>query len=168
MRYAYYSRLKRREQAIYRRSDAIERIVVPRAERLHPLVTALEAALAAADRAAVERAARVLVEALLAALGVPPVKVRVLSVRPADGAGELHGLYVPRSGRARAVISVWMRTAHHKRTVAFRTFLRTLLHEVCHHLDYELHGLEESFHTEGFFKRESSLFKQLVPDLAAR
>ncbi len=46
--------------------------------------------------------------------------------------------------------------------VAFRTFVRTLLHELCHHLDYELLKLDDSFHTEGFFKRESSLFKQLV------
>ncbi len=45
---------------------------------------------------------------------------------------------------------------------AFRTFLRTLLHEICHHLDYELLKLDDSFHTEGFFKRESSLFNQLV------
>jgi hypothetical protein len=28
---------------------------------------------------------------------------------------------------------------------------------VCHHLDYELFALEETFHTEGFYKRESSL-----------
>jgi hypothetical protein len=55
-----------------------------------------------------------------------------------------------------------MRTAAHKRVVAFRTFLRTLLHELCHHLDYDLLALPDSFHTEGFFKRESSLFKQLV------
>jgi hypothetical protein len=34
-----------------------------------------------------------------------------------------------------------MRTAAHKRVVAFRTFLRTLLHELCHHLDYEWLGL---------------------------
>jgi hypothetical protein len=67
-----------------------------------------------------------------------------------------------RDARAPAVIRVWMRTAQHKRVVAFRTFLRTLLHELCHHLDYELLKLEDSFHTEGFFKRESSLFKQLV------
>jgi hypothetical protein len=40
--------------------------------------------------------------------------------------------------------------------------LRTLLHELNHHLDYEVLKLEDSFHTEGFFKRESSLFKQLV------
>jgi hypothetical protein len=47
--------------------------------------------------------------------------------------------------------------------VAFKAFLRTLLHEVGHHLDYHYLKLADSFHTEGFFKRESSLFHQLVP-----
>jgi hypothetical protein len=83
---------------------------------------------------------------------------------PGVEAHELHGLYVPEpEGGAAPVIRVWMRTARQGRVVAFRTFLRTLLHEVCHHLDYELLGLDESFHTEGFFRRESSLFRQLVP-----
>jgi uncharacterized damage-inducible protein DinB len=57
-----------------------------------------------------------------------------------------------------------MRTAKQKRVVAFRTYLRTLLHEVGHHIDYALLGLADSFHTEGFYKRESSLFHQLVPE----
>jgi hypothetical protein len=57
-----------------------------------------------------------------------------------------------------------MRTVRHRRVVAFRTFLRTLLHELCHHLDYVHLGLADSYHTEGFFKRESSLFRQLVPE----
>ena len=60
-----------------------------------------------------------------------------------------------------------MRTARHRRVVAFRTFLRTLLHEIGHHVDYELLRLADSFHTEGFFKRESSLFRQLVPEAGA-
>jgi hypothetical protein len=47
--------------------------------------------------------------------------------------------------------------------VAFRTFLRTLLHELLHHLDFEVLELAQSFHTQGFFQRESSLFRQLVP-----
>jgi hypothetical protein len=50
----------------------------------------------------------------------------------------------------------------YQRVVAFKTFLRTLLHEVCHHLDYTLLKLADSYHTQGFFKRESSLFYQLV------
>jgi hypothetical protein len=60
-----------------------------------------------------------------------------------------------------------MRTARYKRVVAFRTFLRTLLHEIGHHLDYHCLKLSDSFHTEGFFRRESSLFRQLVPEDAA-
>jgi hypothetical protein len=60
-----------------------------------------------------------------------------------------------------------MRTARHRRVVAFRTFLRTLLHEIGHHVDYELLHLADSLHTEGFFKRESSLFRQLVPEAGA-
>ena len=43
----------------------------------------------------------------------------------------------------------WMRTARRKQVVAFRTFLRTFLHEIGHHLDYELLRLAETFHTEG-------------------
>ena len=68
--------------------------------------------------------------------------------------------------RETAIIKLWMRTAKNQRVVAFRSFLRTLLHELCHHLDYELFKLEETFHTEGFYKRESSLFYQLVPKTA--
>src|SRR5688572_33442180 len=60
-----------------------------------------------------------------------------------------------------------MRTAKQKRVVAFRTYLRTLLHEVGHHVDYTGLRLEDSYHTEGFYKRESSLFHQLVTDRRA-
>jgi hypothetical protein len=45
--------------------------------------------------------------------------------------------------------------------VAFRSLTRTLIHEFCHHLDYEFFRLEETFHTEGFYKRESSLANAL-------
>jgi hypothetical protein len=33
---------------------------------------------------------------------------------------------------------------------------------VCHHLDYVLLKLRDSFHTDGFFQRESSLMHQLL------
>jgi hypothetical protein len=57
-----------------------------------------------------------------------------------------------------------MRTARQRRVVAFRTYLRTLLHELGHHLDYRYLRLADSFHTQGFYQRESSLFHQLVVD----
>ena len=100
-------------------------------------------------------------------LEVSPVEVKVLAVRPSLRYGELHGLYT-HDPKHPPRIQVWMRTAHHRRVVAFRTFLRTLLHEVGHHLDYTHLKLADSFHTEGFFKRESSLFYQLVPKAPVR
>jgi hypothetical protein len=99
-------------------------------------------------------------------LRLPPVRVEVLASRPHAHWGELHGLYTAERGRT-PTIQLWMRTAKQKRVVAFRTYLRTLLHEVGHHVDYTGLRLAESYHTEGFYKRESSLFHQLVTDRRA-
>jgi hypothetical protein len=99
-------------------------------------------------------------------LGLPPVRVEVLAARPHARWGELHGLYTAERGRM-PKIQLWMRTAKQKRVVAFRTYLRTLLHEVGHHVDYTGLQLAESYHTEGFYKRESSLFHQLLTDRRA-
>jgi hypothetical protein len=166
MPFSYYDRLSARGQAIYRQSSAVEEIRLSRPELLQPFVGTLREALAEDRRPLVEAAAGRLVDGLSAMLETPPVRVKVMAVRPSRSWGELHGLYTIEDG-ASAVIRVWMRTAQHRRVVAFRTFLRTLLHEVVHHLDYTLLRLPESYHTEGFFKRESSLFRQLVPDAGA-
>jgi len=160
--FAYYDRLSRREKELYDRSDRIRRIDLPRADGLRPIVEVLRQGLARDERKVVEAAAARLVQGITAILGVEPVEVGVLAVRPRLRAAELHGLYT-RDEKRRARIRVWMRTVHYKRVVAFRTFLRTLLHELCHHLDYCHFKLADSFHTEGFFQRESSLFYQLVP-----
>lgn len=162
MAFDYYKRLSKRNQAVYRRSDGLTEVTLSRPEVLQPGIPVLEKALANENRPAVELACRGLCAGICADLEVVPVAVRVLAVRPHNDYAELHGLYEPVDGRRHARISLWMRTARHKRVVAFRTFLRTLLHEYCHHLDYEHFRLAQSFHTEGFFKRESSLFKQLV------
>jgi hypothetical protein len=160
--FAYYDRLSRREKELYDRSDRIRRIDLPQAEGLRPIVEILRQGLARDDRKVVEAAAVRLVDGITAILGVAPVEIGVLAVRPRLRAAELHGLYT-RDEKRRARIRVWMRTVHYRRVVAFRTFLRTLLHELCHHLDYCHFRLADSFHTEGFFQRESSLFYQLVP-----
>lgn len=163
MVFGYYHRLNRRRQAIYRESDAIETLPLPGADVLQPLAAELAQALQQGDRAEVQKICGQLANGIMWSLKAPPVKVKVLAARPRRNWGELHGYYVPAAEDSPATITVWMRTAQHKRVVAFRSFLRTLLHEVCHHLDYELLKLEETFHTEGFYKRESSLFRQLVP-----
>jgi hypothetical protein len=86
----------------------------------------------------------------------------VLEKRPSGDYGELHGLYEPEDGGKAARITVWMRTAQKQQVVKFRTFLRTVIHEVCHHIDYEHFKLAETFHTEGFYKRESAMVKELL------
>jgi hypothetical protein len=159
--FAYYARLTRAQQAIYRKSDAVTEVRLPRPADLHPLVDDLAAALAAEDRSRTQAASQRLVLGLCRKLDMPPARVEVLAARPHAGWGELHGLYTATPGRP-PKIQLWMRTARQRRVVAFRTFLRTLLHEVGHHLDYTRLRLRESFHTEGFYKRESSLFHQLV------
>lgn len=166
MVFAYYHRLSAAQRRTYRKSDACAAIALTDVAALQPRASAVADALRDGERAAVHAASQVLVDALVAQLGAPPVRLRVLTSRPHDADSELHGLYEPLEGRRVATISVWMHTAKRRRVVAFRTYLRTLLHELCHHLDYELLGLDESFHTEGFYKRESSLFNQLVPPRA--
>lgn len=157
MPFAFYNRLSPARRRTYDRSDAIETVPVGHPAAARTLSVAIEQALAAEQPAPVRAARQQLLDLLTSDLGVPPVRVRVLAVRPNGDWGELHGLYLPAEDSARARIEVWMRTARRQKTVAPRTFLRTLLHELCHHLDYELFGFEETFHTEGFYKRESHL-----------
>ncbi|HEX8011684.1 MAG TPA: hypothetical protein VF814_12240 [Casimicrobiaceae bacterium] len=162
MRFAYYDRLSATRKKIYRQSERIVTLGVPPRLELGATVLCIESALAADDRSAVQAACQTLIDALTAGYRVPAVRVRILARRPADGSGELHGLYEPGEGRAQARITAWMRTAQREQVVAFKTFLRTVIHELCHHLDYELFALEETFHTEGFYKRESSLVAALL------
>jgi hypothetical protein len=163
MPFAYYQKLNAHQKRIYRASDGVERIPLPRTEETHrirDLVDELERALAGGEPVNTARAAHALMDGLTTVLKVPRLRIKVLRRRPAWETGELHGLYEPDEEGAPRV-SVWMRTAQRAQVVKFKTFLRTLLHELCHHLDYERLQLEESFHTEGFYKRESSLVREL-------
>jgi hypothetical protein len=167
MRFAYYEGLSAGSRRTYDKSDRIERIAVPDIGALVPIAHAIAPPLASGDRAAVERACQALVDGINARMGTPPVTVRVLERRPANDQGELQGLYEPDEVTAAAArVSVWMRTAQRVQVVKFRTFLRTLVHEVVHHLDYEYFELEETFHTRGFYTRESALMKELLGEIA--
>ena len=104
-----------------------------------------------------------LIDALVDGFAVPPVDVHVLAVRPSDIDGELHGLYEPdeelphrahhASGCAPRRRSRWSRSGRSCGRV---------VHEFLHHLDYEHFKLPETFHTEGFYRRESSLANALL------
>ncbi|MDF2691895.1 MAG: hypothetical protein K0S65_278 [Labilithrix sp.] len=162
-RFSYYDRLSAKEKATYRKSDAVGQLAVPDAPALHPLVRTLDQALTTGKRTQVATACTRLAAALMTQLGVVGPKIHVREVRPQQDDGELHGLYTFAQDGKPPKLEVWMRTAAHGKVVRFRTFLRTFVHELAHHLDVTLLGLEDSFHTEGFFRRESSLMRQLAP-----
>jgi hypothetical protein len=158
----WWRRLPAGQRREYERSDSISQVRLASSAALTSAVVALDEALRADDHPDTERAAQLLVDRICAALEVPPVRVRVEGVRPHDPRGELHGLYTPASGSGRDRIMVWMRTAKRGDVVRTRTFLRTLLHEVCHHLDFMLFSLPNSFHSKGFYQRESSLLRAVA------
>jgi len=164
MPFSYFSRLSISAKRIYLASDAIKEVALPNPEMLRPLLPLLREALLKDDHRAVSAAAEALVLGITKLMRVPEVSVVVLAERPRRRGSELHGLYTVAPGR-KPQIKVWMRTAALGKVVAFKTFLRTLLHEVLHHLDYSHYRLRDSFHTAGFYSRESSLVRQLTGDL---
>ena len=161
MVFSFYERLTARQQSIYRQSDDIKYLRLKTADKLQLDAKKLGEILESEKLGEVQLICQQIANEIISQIKAPPVNVEVLSVRPSDDWGELHGLYLPEDDGETARIQVWMRTAKHKRVVAFKSFLRTLLHELCHHLDYEHFGFPETFHTEGFYSRESSLFKQI-------
>lgn len=157
-------KFSRSDERAYTRSNAVSAIRVPPSALLRSRVGAVAAALETEDRTRVELASQQLLDLFCQLLRVPPLRVEVCGKRPTNHYGELHGLYTPANGKvARDRVQVWMRTARRLQVVAFKTFLRTMLHELCHHLDYEYLKLERSFHTEGFYRRESSLVYTALP-----
>jgi hypothetical protein len=156
----FRSRLSPAERRVYDRSDAATSVRLRPTDRLRRAVAALPEALADADVARVGRIAQAVADEITGVLRVRAVRVQVHGTRPSNASGELHGLYTagPNTG---ANIELWMLTAKRGQVVAFKTFLRTLLHEICHHLDYTLLALPNSYHSDGFYKRESSLFHQI-------
>ena len=162
MPFAYYNRLSRAQQKAYRNSDRVRAIKLPEAG-LDLLLEALGDNLKNDQSEEVEAICQQLIDRLGESLKVVKVRVKIYAIRPRGRWGELHGLYTLARYHNPARIEVWMRTAQRGQIVAFRTFLRTILHEFCHHLDYELLKLSDSFHTEGFYQRESSLLNQIAP-----
>lgn len=167
MVFGFYHRLSAARRREYERSDALEVPAPLDPRRLVPPGAALRSALAEGGQPGVRRAAQALADAFVEQLGLPPVRISVLRTRPRRGGSEYHGYYEGAEGDARARITVWMFTARRRQVVAWRTFLRTLVHELCHHLDFEGFGLAESFHTEGFYRRESAVFRAVAGEPAA-
>jgi hypothetical protein len=87
---------------------------------------------------------------------IKPCSVRVLAARPLRvrerSTIELFGDYNPNT----ILIRVWMKTAIRKDVTSFGTFMSTLCHEFCHHLDFQ--HFRNSWHTRGFYERTAALY----------
>ncbi len=162
----YYLGLSAEHQVLYDASDAIDTVPIPDGEDFVAWVEGIREGLAAESQAAVQASCQGLLDVLSDRFGVPRPRVQIHQARPRDADSELHGCY--RAGSDGGRLEVWMRTAVQRRVVRFRTFMRTLAHEYCHHLDHAIHHWGYSFHTEGFFKRESHLVDQLAGPPAPR
>jgi len=140
-------------------SDRNRVLALPKDDLLRGPSTSLEAALKAGTLTAVRQVCE---EFLISAADFYEVKrthIRVLAARPLRSreggwATELFGDYDPQT----KLIRVWMKTAVRKQVTSFGTFLSTLCHEFCHHLDYERFGYRDSWHTRGFYERAAALY----------
>lgn len=149
---------RNRNLAGFRESDQRNTLDLPEDQRLPAIARAIESAMKAEQIAGVRSACAEFVAAASHFYQVPACGVRVLAARPLrvreQWTTELFGDYTPET----MIIRVWMRTAVRKEVTSFGTFLSTLCHEFCHHLDYKKFGFADSWHTRGFYERAGILY----------
>jgi hypothetical protein len=139
-------------------SDRIRTLDLPRDGHLQEIAQRLESAMKTDNIRDVRSVCTEFLASASISYEVPTCGVRVLAARPLrtreHGTFELFGDYSPDS----MLIRVWMRTAVRKEVTSFGTFLSTLCHEFCHHLDFKKFGFVNSWHSRGFYERAGVLY----------
>jgi hypothetical protein len=139
-------------------SDRIKTLDLLQNGRLLSIAESIESAMKAGQSANVRRACAEFLAVSSEFYKVPACGIRVLAARPLrvreHWTSELFGDYTPET----MLIRVWMRTAVRKEITSFGTFLSTLCHEFCHHLDFQKFGFPDSWHTRGFYERAAALY----------
>ena len=145
-------------QAKFGESDRLRTLEVPQDDRLQASAKSIELAMQGSRASSVRQACAESVSLASSFYQVRQPGIRVLAARPLrvrEGASiELFGDYNPET----MLIRLWMRTAIRKQVTSFGTFLSTLCHEFCHHLDCQRFGFPESWHTRGFYERTAALY----------
>jgi len=140
-------------------SDRLGTLAVPPDDRLRRHGESIESAMKGGTNVVVRHACAEFLNAASDFYSVQKPGIRVLAARPlrvreGGWATELFGDYAPET----MLIRVWMRTAVRKQVTSFGTFLSTLCHEFCHHLDYQRFEFRDSWHTRGFYARAAVLY----------
>jgi hypothetical protein len=140
------------------KSDQLRSISLPDQGSLLTTAKSIEQAMHAQNVSDVRRTCLEFLTVCSGFYEVPNCGVRVLAARPLrvrEGwSTELFGDYAPET----MLIRVWMRTAVRKEFTSFGTFLSTLCHEFCHHLDFHKFQFQNSWHTRGFYERTAALY----------
>jgi hypothetical protein len=148
----------RKNRAGFLQSDGMKSLDVPSNGDLLKIAQRLESAMKSDKIRDVRSACTEFLATASNFYEVPRCGVWVLAARPLrtreHGTFELFGDYTPDS----MLIRVWMRTAIRKEVTSFGTFLSTLCHEFCHHLDFKKFGFVDSWHTRGFYERAAVLY----------
>ncbi len=146
------------KRAEYDRSERLLTLGLPAQSRLHAIAMEIESAMSSESKPHVRTACNEFLAEAARCFNVLQPPVRILDARPLrvyeTGQSELFGDYQ----LSTAMIRVWMRTAVQKRLTSFGTFLNTLCHEFCHHLDIQRLAMPSSFHTRGFYQRTAVLY----------
>jgi hypothetical protein len=145
--------------AKFAESDRLVSLALPPDDRLRVLAQSIESLIEDGTRGAVQQACAEFMHTASEFYGVPKPTVNALAARPirvreGGWASELFGDYSPGT----AAIRIWTRTAIRKKPTSFGTFLSTLCHEFCHHLDCQRFGFQQSPHTRGFYERTAVLY----------
>jgi hypothetical protein len=139
-------------------SDRQRAIELPQDTGLAQIAAAIESAMTEGASTDVRRTCDQFLAAAADFYKVPHCGVKVLAARPLRvreySTTELFGDYQPSNYQIR----VWMRTAIRKDITSYGTFLSTLCHEFCHHLDFHRLALRNSWHTRGFYERTAALY----------
>lgn len=143
----------------FHESEQLRRIELPSVPTLPHLAQAIDSVMNEGTRNEIRQACADFLSAAAAFYGVRPPEVRALAARPLrvrEGGWqtELFGDYSLGDARIR----IWTRTAVRKQVTSFGTFLSTLCHEFCHHLDCQKFGFAGSPHTRGFYERAAMLY----------
>ena len=149
---------RKANRATFLESDRIRTLDLPRDGRLPSIAKSIASAMESDTSADVRRFCAQFLSAASEFYEVPNCAIRVLAARPLRvrerGTFELYGDYDPET----SVIRVWLRTAVRKEVTSFGTFVSTLCHEFCHHLDFQKFGFRDSWHTRGFYERAAALY----------
>lgn len=149
---------RKRNRTKFLESDRLTTLDLPQDRNLVEIAYSIELAMVDGTTALVRERCNELLAELSEFYRVPDCGIRVLAARPLRvrerWTSELFGDYSPDT----MLIRVWMRTAVRKEVTSFGTFLSTLCHEFCHHLDFAKFRFPDSWHTRGFYERAGALY----------